>query len=215
MTGTTFIQKSRAWFRWMFLDPRLVWALIVALGLAVFVLWFCSELIFRSSGFGLQIIGVFFAAREIFSNERLFGQPRIKDRIDGWGRRRPGKTQSIGLASLSCQIAFGSAHGTVRMPKVDTDSLEEQVTKLWKNIDLISQEVSGLTGQVDQNKQGIEEALKSEREAREHADKSLRELVKEATVGEPLVAYFGLILVLMGSVITTYSEFLHKLVHSF
>lgn len=102
MTGTTFIQKSRAWFRWMFLDPRLVWALFVALGLAVFVLWFCSELIFRSSGFGLQIIGVFFAAREVFSNERLFGQPRIKDRIDGWGRRRPGKTQSIGLASLSC-----------------------------------------------------------------------------------------------------------------
>lgn len=75
--------------------------------------------------------------------------------------------------------------------------------------------MSGLTGQVDQNKRGIEEALKSEREAREHADKSLRELVKEATVGEPLVAYFGLILVLMGSVITTYSEFLHKLAHSF
>jgi hypothetical protein len=51
----------------------------------------------------------------------------------------------------------------------------------------------------------------TEGEARENSHKVLRELVKEATVGSPLLAYFGVILVLMGSTITTFSQNLHNL----
>jgi hypothetical protein len=206
------IKKAISWLRWIFLDSRLFWFLVLAVVFAAIVLWFGSELAFRTYGFGLQIIGVFFAVHEVFSNERLFGQPRIKDRVEGWWRSRPGATHYLSASGVCSAAASGSARVTQRTPKADTDTVEEQVAKLWKNIDHISQEITGLTSQVDQNKGTLEAAIKAEREARENSHKVLRELVKEATVGSPLLAYFGVILVLMGSTITTYSQNLHSLV---
>lgn len=201
-----------AWLRWLLVDARLFWFLVLAIVFGVLFLWSFSELIFRTYGFSLQIIGIFFAAQAVFSNERLFGQPRIKDRLDGWWRSRPGASRIACVSGVSSSSATGSARGTVRAPKSDTDTLDEQVAKLWRNIDHISQEISGLAGQVDLNKGAIEAALKAERKARELSHLSLRELVKEATVGSPLLAYFGVILVLLGSTITTYSQNLHDLV---
>lgn len=200
----------RAWLRWIFVDPHLVWLQFLAVVLAGVLLWTCSEFVFKSYGFALQVLGIFFAAREVFSNERLFEQPRLHDRIGGWWKRRPGVTHFIaGSASISLN-ACGSGRVTVRSPKIDTDSLDEQVAKLWKNIDYMSQEITALAGQVDLNKGTFEAALKAEREAREKSEKSIRDLIKEATVGSPLLAYFGVSLVLLGSAITTYSMDLHN-----
>jgi hypothetical protein len=206
------IKKFIAWLRWLIVDLRLLWLLVLAVVFGAIFLWTFSELIFRTYGFSLQIMGVFFAAQAVFSNERLFGQPRIKDRLDGWWRSRPGASRIVCVSGVSSSSATCSARGTVRTPKSDTDTLDDQVAKLWRNIDHISQEISGLARQVDFNKGAIEAALKEEREAREHSHTSLRELVKEATVGAPLLAYFGVILVLIGSTITTYSQSLHELV---
>lgn len=201
-----------AWFRWLFVDPLLVWLSFLAVTLAGVVLSLCPEFVFRSYGFALQVLGVFFAVREVFSNERLFEQPRIHARIGGWWKRRPGATHFI-----TCSSAIASAHGssarvTIRSSKVDTDSLDEQVRKLWRNIDCINQDVSALAQQVDLNKGTLEAAIKAEREAREHSKRSIKDLIKEATVGTPLLAYFGVSLVLLGSAITTYSIDLHNLV---
>jgi len=200
----------RAWLRWIFVDPHLVWLQFLAVALAAVFLWSCSEFVFKSYGFALQVLGIFFAAREVFSNERLFGQLRIHDRIGGWWKRRPGATHFLSASGSVSLAHVGSARVGQRSPKLDTDSLDEQVTKLWKNIDYISQEITGLASQVDLNKGTFEAALKVEREAREHSEKSIKDLIKEATVGSPLLAYFGVSLVLLGSAITTYSMDLHN-----
>lgn len=199
-----------AWFRWLFVDPRLVWLSTLAVTLAGVVLWLCPEFVFRSYGFALQVLGIFFAAREVFSNERLFEQPRLHDRIGGWWKRRPGAPQSVTADGCFSYVSVGAPRAIVRAAQTDADSLAEQVAKLWRNIDYISQEITGLAGQVDLNKGTFEAALKAEREAREHSERSIKDLIKEATVGSPLLAYFGVSLVLLGSAITTYSMDLHN-----
>ena len=204
----------RTWLKWLFVDPRLVWFFATAIALAGTTLWLCPEFVFRSYGFGLQVLGIFFAAREVFSNERLFNQPQIPVRMAGWWKRRPGATQILSASVISnCAVIIGSPRLTVGPLKMDADSLDEQVAKLWQNIEYINRDISGLAGQVDLNKGTIEAALKAEREAREHSEKSIKDLIKEATVGSPLLAYFGVSLVLLGSAITTYSMELHNLVN--
>ena len=75
MTVSRFLQLSHAWVIWGFIKPRLIWLLVGARIAASLVLCWGSELVFRSYGYGLQMIGAFFAAKEVFSNERLFQQP--------------------------------------------------------------------------------------------------------------------------------------------
>ena len=173
-------------------------------------MWTACELALRSYGFALQVIGTFFAVREIFSNERLFDQPRLRDLVTNWWKYRPGRNFTIKVDTGHFKMTGGRARITQRAPLTPADSLETQIEKLWRNIEFIDKELQDLFTEAERNRRSFEGLVTNETKARESEHKRLEALLQEVAVGTPLLAYFGVALVLMGGAIATWSPELHQ-----
>lgn len=213
MNPSRFLRLTRAWLAWGIIKPRFVWSLLAAPALAAIVLHWGPEVAFRSYGFFLQVVGAVIAARQVFSNDRLFQQPRLHDHIATWWGSRPGVTTALRASGGAVTASAGTLTVTTRAEFVAGDSLEAQIAKLWRNIGFIDRELTDMGRDIERNKSAHEAALKAEREARAAAHRQLEDALKEVAVGSSLVAYFGFALVLLGGAITTWSSELHCWAH--
>jgi hypothetical protein len=210
---TSIFKNPRAWLGWLFCKPVLLWLGLAYIAEAGLYLWLFPEWGFKTYGFILQILGAIVAASAVLGNERLFELPRLRERIGGWWRSRPGVDRSLAASGVAATSMAGTLRASGWSNKSTTDTLDQQVEKLWTNFTAITQQLTQLATDADEQKRTQKADIGELRKALEGDNKKFKELLKKATVGSPLVAYFGFSLVLLGSFITTYSEWLHKLVH--
>ena len=101
-------RHPRAWGRWLFREPRLVWLALLAIAGTWPTMQHSQAWPLKSYGFALQSLGVVIAARALFNNERLFRLERLRDRITAWWQRMPGKPVFAALMGVQATMKAGT-----------------------------------------------------------------------------------------------------------
>jgi hypothetical protein len=187
--------------RWLFRYPYLpeIVGLLVATGIAV---WFRNEVAIRWIGMLLQLVGVLEAAYGIRQTRKLFNRPFGRQ----WFAERPRKReviQAVGSAG-GLNLVMGRMRGRVDVPP-DAD-MEQRVSRLEKNYELLFNEVGTETNALRANDAEIEEKLNNEEAQRKTGDSTVSNQLAETAIGGLRLQLSGVILLLAGIILGTASR---------
>lgn len=190
--------------RWLFVDTWQAWSALLPVGLGLWALAAQSEFFLKLLGLGLQLAGVCVAALGVRSIMRLFQLDGARTRFSKWWARRPFATQHVAMGALTG--AYSTMGGTVShgIQKIDpAEALPDQVAKLIKNQQAMYVNAVAMQDHVSELESRLAASLQSEETARAEQLKEMLQLMKQATVGSPMVALLGLYWIALGLVMAT------------
>lgn len=190
--------------RWLLIDTWQMWSAALPLGLTAWALHARSEFFLKLLGLSLQLAGVCVAALAVLSIMRLFNLEGWAKRVLRWWARRPFATRHV-IAGSSFGGGYStSARATQGLQNIDPqDDLSEQVAKLIKNQATMFKKAAALQTHVGELEHRLALSIRSEQDARTEAVEDVRKLMKQATVGSPMVALLGLYWIALGLVMAT------------
>ena len=172
------IRFVRAILVWLLKEPRIFW-LMVAVLLAAGVVAFWPETTeprIRITGWILELFGLGTVAWGLQDTRRQFGRPDFLTIVRAWWARRPKMRQQVvtgtgHAAGGGTASATGYAwHGTPSNP-----TLEDRVAALEANIRGVDEHVDQVHRELRQEVTARDEALFSERHAREKEDTEIKQ----------------------------------------
>jgi hypothetical protein len=176
--------------RWLFVEPRVVWATVLAPFVAVFVTRFlrhAPEARIRTAGFAMTLFGVVLVVKAIRDTQILFQRPTMRIRALTWLRKLPrllGRTQVIEAVGIASGAATFSGRLDARVVPKDPASLESRVYALEENLRRVDDRVTAEERRIDAELRRVSELVSNERDARERAVAALDRRLADYSAGD-------------------------------
>ncbi len=199
-------------FRWLVLDPALVWA---ALGLPTIFLMLAlqlsvaPELSVRIAGYMVALVGVVLVVKGIRDKQQLFQRPSLALRVNQWIRRLPPiflptkRVSGTSHISLGGATMSGSGNLTATLTTA-SPTIEDRVRVLEQNFRKASERIEVVQNEV----RTVADALRLEagamRQSHEEAHKELRRRLEDFSVGSVDFELAGVFWVVIGGALTTF-----------
>jgi hypothetical protein len=160
-------------------------------------------MLFQATGIIIVAWGLADTRRRLFNKAPLLKE--LWDRLRRLSHIIKPRTQIIGaLAAVEAGNSL-QAHAIIR--KNVAGSVEERLTALTENLRHIDEELSQLHQHVLRLEKEIITRIESERRERQSEERSIRELIENATVGGIHLEYSGMVFLLIGTLFTSVPNF--------
>lgn len=183
------------------------WRVWGALAIVVFVALIGSQLPgnvddrVRYCGLTLELLGIFTVVSGLRDKRRIFKRPSLLDHARSWLARRPRwgtRTHTISLSGIASAAAFGTAKLSVWRGASPDASVEARLAALEANVETLRSEQAGTSKELQEETRKRTEAVDSERQARESADRDIRTQLETLGAGSLHLETAGLIWLVLG-----------------
>ena len=161
----------------------------------------------RLVGLLLQLLGLSTVLHGISQTSRLFNLPPPAAVASNWLKSFPRFRMEGAIGRMIGQVGELNLAGRVeaRHQAGANATLEDRVRVLESNFGLLDQRVYDVQGLIDETNRRSNEALATERHAREHDFRDLSEKLTLTETGGLYISLMGLIWLMLGLIITTAS----------
>jgi hypothetical protein len=200
------IRFVRAILAWLLKEPRIFWLMVTVLFAAGVVAFWpeTTEPRIRITGWVLELFGLGTVAWGLQETRRQFGRPDFLAIVRAWWARRPKMRRQIVTGAVHVPgggtvSATGYAwHGTSPTP-----TLEDRVAALEANVRGVNEHVNQVQRELRQEVTARDEALSSERRAREKENTEIKQKLESAETGGLHVSMMGVIWLAAGLTLST------------
>ena len=216
MNFRRFINWLREIFLWAY-EARLAFRCLIVLLMAFFIGFYMwpTEQSIRTYGFGLQIIGMWFAIRGLLKIRTHFDQPKLRKLSIAWLCRFPrwiNKTFKIGVGGGSISIKGGvKAILKPCIPDNPEDSLKKRIDGIVKNQGRLKEEQKNISEQIDKIKGNQEKNQKEQKLAIVNMENQIRSDSESLHTDDILLSFIGLVWLTFGISMSTMSQELSKI----
>ena len=206
------IQDLKPWLRglarWL-MEARRAWFPLVVVALVLFAASLVPVPVadrIRYGGLVFQLLGILAVVSGLRNKRRLFNRPSLIEHVRRWLTRRPrwgARPQVVGAAAMLSASASVSAKASVwRGAKTDAP-VEARLAALEANLLTLREEQTETAQELRQSARRTDEAVISERRARESAVTLLRSQLEGFGVGDLHVEMIGAFWLVLGVVLAT------------
>ena len=216
MNFRRFINWLREIFLWAY-EARLAFRCLIVLLMAFFIGFYMwpTEQSIRTSGFGLQIIGMWFAIRGLLKIRAHFGQPTLTKLSIAWLYRFPKwekKAIKIRVGGGSISIKGGvKAFLESWTPDNPEYSLEKRIDGIVKNLERLKEEKKNISKQIDELQGNQEKNQKEQKVASANMENQIRSDSESLHTDDILLSFIGLVWLTVGISMSTMSQELSKI----
>jgi hypothetical protein len=209
--------RSKSWLRDIFLwayEARLAFLCFIVLLLAFlfgFYMW-PSEQSIRTSGFGLQIIGMVFAIRGLLKIRAHFGQPTLRRLSKAWLYRFPKWKKDTVIDVVAGDVVMVGEIARVELwaPDNPEDSLEKRINGVIRNVERLKAEQNKNSDQITELQKNQEKHQKEQEHARVNMENQIRSDLESLHTNDIVLSLVGLVWVIFGIFMSTMSQELSK-----
>jgi hypothetical protein len=203
------MNRRRRLFLWLKNMLHWLWELqvlwtalaVVILAFLVFAVFLPLEAGIRWAGFFLQALGLVAVAFGLEETRKLFGRPSTWEWLSRWWRRRPSyHPKSVTIRAGGASASMGASVATITAGHRPGASLEERVAALERDFERLQEQVTKAEQQL---RDELQKLHTQERQEREEADKQLKKLLEELSVGGLHLEIRGLIWLFFGIAFAT------------
>jgi hypothetical protein len=190
---------------WLFVRPALAWKFALVIFGAMLVCVVCkTELVVRSTGTTLEVLGLFVAGRGLAKTRREFDKPPLQTLAKSWWGARPWMLPNIHHATAGALVGGPSSVSGFGETAVSADaSLEQRLTALEENLERLRRDF----GERERNQAALSKLMLA-RQSEAHATLAteLNTKLERAMADGLLVSMVGLVWVFLGSILSTMSS---------
>lgn len=192
--------KYRA--RWLFVQPRLIWATLIVLAAACFLAFWPppSDQRIRFASLLLQIGGLATVAWGIHKVRTQFGEDPFLELVAKWWERRHARVVS-GAAVLEAGSAMMAATG--QAVRLAPTTLEQRVAYLEQDLAELTKRVDMVASDLRKEEQASKAAIAAESRERKKETGELNNQMKLFATGGIYVSMMGLVWLLFGITLAT------------
>lgn len=201
---------SRGLGRWL-MEARRVWFPLAVVALVLFAASLVPAPVadrIRYCGLVFQLLGILTVVSGLRNKRRLFNRPSFIEHARRWLTRRPrwgARPRVVGAGAMVSASASGSAKASV-WRRANTDApVDTRLAALEANLLTLREEQTETAQELRQSARRTDEALISERQARESAVTTLRSQLEGFGVGDLHLEMIGVFWLLFGVVLATIS----------
>ena len=208
MRTIRLIRWLRALVSWV-AQPHLVWLVLAVIGLsmALPLVGGTAEWKIRLSGLLLQLSGVGTVAYGLRETRRLFGLPVAGSLFRSWFAGFPSwRGHTVLAGSTATGFAECSARGHVWTPMNPDASQAELLGAVAQNVERLNQRLLHVEAESNAHARTVARAIGDEQEARSRGDAEIRAKLEAAQVGGISISFAGLIWLVFGLAMATFSS---------
>jgi len=199
------IRFLRARWSWL-MEEWVVW-LTIAVLLAAVVVAFWPEMTeprVRITGWALELFGLGTVAWGIRETRRQFGRPDIFANFRAWWARRPKLRHHVAAGAMhGSGGAIASATGYLSHGTPPNPTLEDRIVALEANLQGVNEHVDQVQREFHKEVVARDEALSSERQAREKEDTEIKQKLESVETGGLDVSMMGVVWLAIGLTFST------------
>ena len=199
------INYFRRLFGWLGQIKLGIFTAVVVMMTLVFALAvFQTSTSVRLGGLFLQLLGLLAAAIGIRDTRRMFGRPSLLQSFRNWVGRWPRlRPKTINVSAESTIGVSATADGYVWCGTKSGAALDERISALEKNLQLLRERLDERHFKLDSDIRGLKAEFRTEREERVAADEALDQRIESASADGLHLAAAGAVWLAFGIIMAT------------